>query len=221
VTEAHPGAEERTLSRILNFSDAVFAIVLTLLALELRLPEATGAVDLAEALVELVPKFIAFTSSFALVIIFWAGHVTILRRLVHFDWPVAWVNALFLLVIAFMPFASSLIGEGAVIGLAWTLYCGVLVAASIAQIMLVLCVARDGGRLVGGMTARQLAWRGLRSLSPGIAFGIGLALNLLGQPQYSVWCWTLIPPLMALSGLLFGPRRQPRPRSGDTHHFQP
>src|SRR5690349_20892447 len=116
-------AEDRTLSRLLFFSDAVFAIVLTLLVLELRVPEAEGDQQMLDALIGQSSHFIAFGASFALVIVFWAAHVAIMRRINEFDWPVAWSNALLLLVIAAMPFASALLGEGRAFGVAWIGYC--------------------------------------------------------------------------------------------------
>ena len=73
--------EMRMVDRMLFFSDAVFAIVLTLLVLELRPPEASDDAGLAIALKALSPKFFAFAASFALVSIFWTAHMAITRRL--------------------------------------------------------------------------------------------------------------------------------------------
>ena len=197
--------DAHAVSRMLFFSDAVFAIVLTLLVLDLRLPVVEGDAALAVALRDLTPKFVAFAASFALVSIFWAAHMAITRRLRFFDWTAAWLNLLFLFTIAIMPFVSSLLGEYGNNGLAWRLYCAALVAASLSQSALFLSLARDKGRLLGGITLRETAWRFLRALSPGIAFGTGLWLSLIGEPGLSRFCWVLIPAMLVLARLLFGP----------------
>ncbi len=205
--EATETFDARMVSRMLFFSDAVFAIVLTLLVLELRPPVVEGDAALADALIGLTPKFVAFVSSFALVSVFWSAHTAMTRRLSAFDWPMAWFNLLFLFTIAIMPFVSALIGEHGTFGLAWRVYCAALVAASLAQTALFVTMTRDGGRIVGGITVRQKAWRVLRSLSPGIAFGVGLALNNAGYVGLSAVCWLLIPVVMLIAQALLGERR--------------
>ncbi len=201
-----PG-DGRMISRMLFFSDAVFAIVLTLLVLELRPPVAESDAELLDAIIGLTPKFVAFFSSFALVAIFWASHMAITRKASAFDWPTAWLNLLFLSTIAVMPFVSGLIGEHGMLGTAWRAYCIALVTASLAQTALLLVLMRDKGRLVSGMTARNRMWRVFRALSPGISFAIGLALSLQGQPTLSQFCWVLIPVVMVVARLLFGPNK--------------
>lgn len=199
--------DHQILHRLVFFSDAVFAIVLTLLVLELRPPHVEGEAGLAAGLRGMTSHFIAFGSSFGLISIFWAAHMTIMRRLAVFDWPAAWLNLGFLFTIALMPFVSAMIGEHGVMGTAWQLYCVVLIAASITQTALLLGVTRDKGRLVGGITPRQLNYRLVRALSPGIAFSIGLALSLAGQPGLSALCWVLFAPILVIDNMLFGPKK--------------
>lgn len=196
----------QVLHRLVFFSDAVFAIVLTLLVLELRPPHVEGEAGLAAGLRGMTSHFIAFGSSFALISIFWAAHMTIMRRLTTFDWPVAWLNLGFLFTIALMPFVSAMIGEHGVMGTAWQLYCLVLIAASITQTALLLGVTRGQGRLVGGISRRQINYRLVRALSPGIAFGIGLTLSLAGMPGLSALCWVLFAPILLIDRLMFGPK---------------
>ena len=199
MTEQHQlerAPEMRMVDRMLFFSDAVFAIVLTLLVLELRPPEASDDAGLAIALKALSPKFFAFAASFALVSIFWTAHMAITRRLAVFDWTAAWINLLFLFSIAVMPFVSALLGAGGNAGLAWRLYCSALVFASAASTLLVLALTRGKGRLVGGISLREKFYRLFRSASPGIAFGVGLWLSLNGEDRLSAFCWVLIPVLL-------------------------
>lgn len=203
-----PASEDMIIGRLLTFSDGVFAFALTLLVLGLEPPRIQSAADFEPALIALLPKFIVFVGSFLLSFIFWAAHMSIMRRLRVFDWPVLWVNGLFLLTIAVMPFASAILANTAVFPLAWRVYCVQLILASLAQTLLVMVLMRDKGRLVGGASLRERIFRVLRGLSPGLAFGAGLALNLRGEIALSTWCWVLIPVFLMLSRVLAGPRQQ-------------
>jgi uncharacterized membrane protein len=202
-------ANARLVHRMVFFSDAVFAIVLTLLVLELHPPP--RASDLTVGLQELAPHFLAFTGSFAVISIFWAAHLTLTRRMVVFDWPTTWINLLFLFAIALMPFGSALLGVHGAEGTAWRIYCAILIGASFAQTLLWLCISRDRGRLIAGVAWRERAYRTVRALSPGIAFGAGFWAVGTSFAQFAVLCWVLIPPIMLLAALLFGARHPRTP----------
>jgi len=200
------------LHRLVFFSDAVFAIVLTLLVLELRPPQLHSADGLIGALGVMIPHFIAFFFSFGVISIFWAAHMSIFRPMKVFDWPVLWLNLLFLFSIALMPFASAILGEYGTHGEGWRIYSVVLIFAAVAQCLLVLGLYRGKGRLVGGATGREIAYRLARAASPGIVFSVGLWLSLIDEPGLSALCWGLFPPAVRLARLLFGPRKvQPPP----------
>ena len=87
---AKPAAEAESqdqplLERLLLFSDAVFAIVLTILVLELRPPEAQTAAELKAGLMALTPNFVAFAMTFVVISIFWAAQMNTLRP-AQFAW---------------------------------------------------------------------------------------------------------------------------------------
>src|SRR3954470_22748663 len=82
---AHENLEERLLHRMLFFSDAVFAIVMTLLVLELKPPEGLGEAN-AETLRHALPHIEAFAFSFLIIAVFWTAHLNITRNLARFDW---------------------------------------------------------------------------------------------------------------------------------------
>jgi TMEM175 potassium channel family protein len=73
--------------RLEAFSDGVIAIVVTLLVLELRLPDVEGHSNVAflEAFGAVMPKFISFAVSFAIVAIFWVNHHHFVSRVTHTD----------------------------------------------------------------------------------------------------------------------------------------
>src|SRR5437868_654279 len=102
------------LDRLVFFSDAVFAIAITLLVLEIRIPHLPRGVTIAEAWREfwtLWPSFFAFALSFFVIGRFWMGHHERFRPLRHFDDRLMWPNLLYLMTIAFMPFSTAFLGS--------------------------------------------------------------------------------------------------------------
>lgn len=185
------GEDDRLLHRLLFFTDAVFAIVLTLLVLELRPPAAQSGPELVRGLVEMVNHFIAFLMSFALVSVFWLAHMNTVRRLSHFDWPTAIANLAFLLPVCLLPFASSLAGEARFGTVAWRFYCWNLIGTSLTMMTLTLVVNRGKGHLVGGLAPRERLYRVIRAASPGVAFAVSLIAL-----QYQLRSLSLLAPLL-------------------------
>lgn len=102
------------LERLIFFSDAVFAIAITLLALEIRLPEIAdnfGNAELAQALIALWPKYLGYVISFMVIGIFWIGHHRKFRQIKRYDGTLIRLNLLLLMVIAFIPFPAAVISS--------------------------------------------------------------------------------------------------------------
>jgi uncharacterized membrane protein len=95
------------------FSDAVFAIAITLLVLEIAVPHlGNGQPDASywQALIDLIPSLFAFGLSFLVIGRFWMGHHERYAVLDQFDARLMWPNMLYLMAIAFMPFATAFLG---------------------------------------------------------------------------------------------------------------
>jgi len=195
ATDAAAG-RDKLLERLFFFSDGVFAIVLTLLALELRLPAGIDDAHLLEGLAEMKSELIAFTVSFAVVGVFWMAHLATLRALARFDWLVAAVNLLFLFTITITPFVTTTVGAEGTLGNGWRLYCLTFVAISIVQALLLLLCHRDEARLLHEAHHGRFLVRVARASPPGVAFAIGLVLSFAGLRTLSSLCWLLAPPLM-------------------------
>jgi len=108
--------------RVEMLSDGVFAIVVTLLVLELRVPAIAherSSSELLAALLAMKTKFIGFTLSFVFVINLWFSHTVLFRVFTKIDNVMLWLNNLLLLIICFIPFPTALVGEypGNVVGL--------------------------------------------------------------------------------------------------------
>jgi len=94
-------------------ADGTFAIVMTLLVLELAVPvihDPTN-VELSHALASMWPKFLAYTLSFLVLGVFWLIHHFLFDSITYYDARLAWLNILFLLFVALVPFTTSLLGE--------------------------------------------------------------------------------------------------------------
>jgi uncharacterized membrane protein len=105
---------ELRLTRIEAFSDGVFAIVVTLLVLELKVPalkDHASVSELAHQLVELLPKFLSWLISFIIVCKFWLNHHHVLAMARHADYAMVWLNSIFLMGQSFIPFPTALMGE--------------------------------------------------------------------------------------------------------------
>ena len=99
------------LERVIFFSDAVFAIVITLLVLpltaEIELPE--GGRDLAGHVWEQWPKVLSFLVSFLVIGQFWIAHHHMFEHIRRHDQGLLWLNLVSLLTVSFMPFPTALI----------------------------------------------------------------------------------------------------------------
>lgn len=112
-----PGAPFRPVlakHRFDALQDGVYAIALTLLVLELRLP-ASGhlhtAGELLQALADLLPKVVAWLVSFLVLALFWHASLRAQAWVRELDKRLVWINLLALLFASLLPFASSIVGE--------------------------------------------------------------------------------------------------------------
>jgi uncharacterized membrane protein len=100
--------------RLVGLSDGVFAIVLTLLVLELRvpkLPEHATAGELWDALYSIKSKIIGFLLSFLFIASLWFSHNQLFKLFDKVDNAMLWYNNFLLLIVCFIPFPTALIGE--------------------------------------------------------------------------------------------------------------
>jgi uncharacterized membrane protein len=98
-------------ARIEAFSDAVIAVAITLLALDLHVPDPAGPGSLAHRLGEQWPNYAAYVVSFLTIGIIWINHHAMLQRLVSVDHAILVLNLLLLLTIGVLPFSTALMAE--------------------------------------------------------------------------------------------------------------
>lgn len=119
--------------RVAALTDGVFAIVLTLLVLDLHAPSASSQAQLLAHLREIVPQLVLFVLSFAIVAVFWYGHHMEMHWIVRSDRVHLGITLAFLLSISFVPFSASLLGKNHHLPLAATVYGANLFLAGIVR----------------------------------------------------------------------------------------
>ena len=97
--------------RIEAFSDGVFAVAITLLILEIKIPHLEMGESLWHSVLQLWPKFMAYVVSFGVIGIFWMGHHIMFHYIKRSDRVLLWLNTVLLMFISAIPFAAGLIGE--------------------------------------------------------------------------------------------------------------
>lgn len=171
------------LSRLEAFSDGVLAIVATLLILEIRLPEHLGSdSEVWFGLRHLVPAFAAWIASFAFVATFWISHHTFLDDLVKADRRLLWLNALFLMFITMLPFATGLVGELYALTAPVTLMSCIMLLTSLSFVAMRFYAYRGGlshrGRLSRGEMAAAMSHSALAPL----LYAVAVAASLVSSP---------------------------------------
>ncbi|MES2799964.1 MAG: TMEM175 family protein [Bacteroidota bacterium] len=96
-----------TSNRLEAFSDGVLAIIITIMVLELKVPQ---GFELA-ALKPLIPKFISYLLSFIYIGIYWNNHHHLFHAIKKIDGKVLWANLFLLFVLSLIPFTTAWMGE--------------------------------------------------------------------------------------------------------------
>ena len=159
---AEPPDDTTETTRLEAFSDGVFAIAITLLILEIRVPEpealqASGT-GLTRALVALWPSYIGYLLSFVTIGIMWANHHAMFHYIRRSDRAFVLINILFLLCISFLPFPTGVVARYLAVPAervsAVAFYSATLVAIALAFNAVWWYGARDG-RLLGRGVSRE------------------------------------------------------------------
>ena len=131
-----------TKGRLEAFSDGVFAIIITIMVLELRVPHGS---DLA-ALGPLLPVFLSYTLSFIFLGIYWNNHHHLLQAIHHVNGGILWANLHLLFWLSLVPFTTGWMGEHPFAPWPVAFYGIVLLLAAIAFYILVRTLLAEHGK---------------------------------------------------------------------------
>ena len=202
--------KEFQLERMILFSDAVFAIAITLLAIELKVPAIIHDVTdhkLAESLAELIPRFIGFLISFLIIGQYWTTHHRLFGFVVNYNLRLMWLNLFFLLAVVLMPFTSSFYSEYIVYYLKTPviLYIGNICFLGFMNYAMWRYISNPRHGLSEGLVKPLASYFSMRAIVVPIIFLI-MALVYLILPRVAVWMPVLIPTAIGLLSRMYKKR---------------
>jgi uncharacterized membrane protein len=168
------------------FSDAVFAIIITIMVLELRPPHQTGLA----ALRPLLPVFLSYALSFVYLGIYWNNHHHMLHCTGRVTGGILWANLYLLFWLSLVPFVTAWMGENHLAAAPTALYGVVLLMAAIAYLILQRLILRSEGP------------RSLLAVALGSDFKGKISLSLYGVAIAAAFLHPVISVLLYLAGAL-------------------
>jgi uncharacterized membrane protein len=182
--------------RVAFFSDAVFAIAMTLLVVGIGIPHVREA-KLGDALDGKDLEVFSFFLSFVVIGFYWLSHHRFFSTLQRVDRRFMQLNLVYLAAIAFMPFPTALVGQYGSQQIAVVLYATTLAAASTLE-SLMLWRAHVKGFMRVHLTDEGFRWSMLASLAPVAVFLLSIPVAFALSPEWALYTWILIFPLEML-----------------------
>jgi uncharacterized membrane protein len=189
----------KNTERLVFFSDAVFAIALTLLVIDLQVPEVDNGEGSIDVVVSLIPGFVAYVISFAIIALNWAGHHRKYSVITGYNGRLIQLNFLLLFLIAFVPFPTSLLSEypGEIASV--VLYATVVGLLNIVQLLIWAYAWRAGfiDKSVD-VDVYRLVRRNL--LVVPIVFGASILIAVFWDPTIAMYSWFALIPVNIVMG---------------------
>jgi uncharacterized membrane protein len=209
----HPVARSGFIEydRIVFFSDAVFAIAITLLAVNLRVPDSGHTLtwhDLHLAF----PEIRGFWISFAVIALFWTGHHWVFRYIVAFDRMLITLNLVLLGTVAFLPYPTDLLSEstGGRQSTAVIFYAACVAVAGLAETAVWLYATRSPAHLTDPSTIEVRTFYLLRIARVPAVFLVSIPIAIF-SPDLATWSWLLL----WVTGVLINRFASPRLRADE------
>ena len=189
--------------RVLAFSDAIFAIAITLLTLNLEVPPGLRGPDFTSALHQVLPAFGAYVLSFVILGQLWLAHHRIFGVIARVDYTVLVRNLVFLGLIAIMPFPVRLLSDYTKRPLAVAIYAVAFICAMQLQRLIWLDVTRPEHRelLREPVPDEVRAGFGRVLLGLLVVFGAAVPVGMFA-PKYASLVWAVIIPLRLVAARL-------------------
>ena len=179
------------MDRLMALTDGVFAIAITILVLDLRVPADIAPRELSAHITDLVPEFISYAISFAVIAIYWQAQREVFDDIERNDAVLTWLTLVFLMAIAFLPFPTLLIGEFFTKQISVDFYAA---DAAVASLLLVgiSWYARHGHRLVSeDVDDERGRLRTAQGLAVPVVFLASIAISFW-SPRVALYSWLLL-----------------------------
>jgi uncharacterized membrane protein len=198
----------RDRDRIINLSDGVFAIAITLLILDIRvpdIPENMVTSELPSALLSLWPKYLGYFLSFVGISTFWMIHHSIFRPIRAYDRTLLYLNFLFLMFVAFVPFPTSLLGEYGNHQLPVAIYAATLAIGRLLLTALHWYSTRNNRLLDENQDPATVRFFLIRGLTIPAIFLLSIVISFLSV-NAAIWMWFI---MIAIDAIILRTRRLP------------
>ncbi|MGI8580659.1 MAG: TMEM175 family protein [Chitinophagaceae bacterium] len=196
--------KEFQLERMILFSDAVFAIAITLLVIEIKVPEIARELvtehRLAQSLAHMIPKFVGFIISFMIIWLYWTVHHRMFGFVVNYNQRLLWLNLIFLLAVVLMPFSTAF----------WSEYISLLLNSPMIMYVSNICflgfmnfflwryISNPKNKLTAGLSKPVAAYFSFRAIMIPIIFLVMALVYFFIDKKYAIWIPQFIPVIMWL-----------------------
>jgi uncharacterized membrane protein len=186
------------LDRIISFSDAVIAVAITLMVVQVQMPESVAADQLPQALRELIPTFTSYVFSFYMVAVYWIEHHRMFKYIKRYDDALIWLNLLLLMLIAVVPFATNLLDTYTSEQIVVFIYAALIAAVGLLT-MGMWWYATHRHRLVDKDLCPLVIRKGLvvRLVAP-VVFIVSIGIAIFSVPA-AMYSWFAIIPLVIIT----------------------
>ena len=179
-------------TRIETLSDGVFAIAMTLLVLDLKVPLGVPSNELFDAILRLTPQWIAYSVSFMVLAVYWIGHHNQFHWIKQTNRTLLWINIFFLMSIAFLPFSTSLLASYNHEKTAVIIY-GINVSFSGLTLYFHWLYASGKGKLIGESVNKRMIYITKFRILIGIGFYIATTLIAFFSTTISLILYAALP----------------------------
>jgi len=162
-------------NRLEAFSDGVLAIIITIMILEIKVPE--GAATF-ESLQKLFPIFISYVLSFIYIGIYWNNHHHMLQSTTKVNGAILWANLHLLFWLSLVPFATGWMGENHFAKATLALYGFILLMAGIAYVILQDLIIKSQGK---NSLLKKAVGKDLKGKSSAILYVIGIISSFYNE----------------------------------------
>lgn len=191
-----------TKENIILFGDAIFSIAITLLALEVRLPEEITHENIdqmfATGLVHTFPSFLGFLISFFVLASYWLSFHKVTGYMKRFDRRSLWLTLLFLFLIALMPFPTAILGDFGDKGVAVMFYQVIASITSAILFIIWMYAVREKTLIDEKVNKRIIDLYSLRLLIPAAVFLVTIPLTMY-NPMIAEISWISVLPLSLIA----------------------
>jgi uncharacterized membrane protein len=195
--------------RVLFFSDAVMAIAITLLVVDLRVPDVV--LNAGDQLHDDKGRILGFAISFLVIGLFWMGHHRLFRYITALDRPVIFLNLLFLGTIAFLPYPTALLFASSTKQVAATVFYAACVAgAGLMELAIWLYALRADGLVPASISPASRRYVTALILPTPVVFGLSIPVAFVA-PGVAPFTWILLVPIGRLLPRIMRAKEPPKP----------